>query len=1546
MKKIIYALIAVLLLAVSVSASPPDTPLSVGSSGLSIASGTVFSVQGLVMTPSADITITDNSLTFSATAITNGSDQSINRVYSFASPISSFSGVIGIMYSIGELNSNTESTMQLAYNPLSTGGSLVVTGGSNTGLAGSYYVSNTLSSTDLGLVTGISCISPSITSQSTATQSECVDGTFSPITVTASGDDLSYQWYSNASNSNSGGTSLGSNDGADTYSYTPQTTIGGSLYYYCVVTGTCGSDTSAASGEFVVIPLPTASINGTVSVCKDATAPDITFTGADGTAPYTFTYKINTGSDLTVTTTTGNSVTVSAPTSATGTFTYTLLSVEDANCSQLQTGSAEITVNTQPEAEIIINGTSVGWNYSVEFCNDETMSFNLGQTMVSGAYPLQSITWVTTFNGSPAPSLSGTEAAVGAGFDFNFTDNTLPAGEYVFSITELTDANGCNPSSYAPYSASIRIYNNFSPGSILSTGEAICYNEDPAEISGQSGGSIDNGSIVNSIGTGFGGNDESVIRVGGNIYGFGFAQASNFSVMDDFILPTDKTINSIQFQGYQTGSTTTSTFTALYFQIYDGEPGAGGNVIWGDLTTNRLTSSSFSNIYRVTSAGGGTTRPVMDIFCEGLSISLDAGTYWLEWQAAGTLLSGPWQPPTSSPTGNARQYSSQGNNALVDAGGIELPFILNCASMVEASGGDETITYQWQYQETGSATWTTISNSNSATYNPGPLTITTTFRRQAKDGTCNTNWETSSGTWTVVVNPEPQAEIVINGTSVGWNYAEEFCNNETMSFNLGQTMVSGAYPLQSITWVTTYNGSPAPSLSGTETTVGAGFDFNFADNTLAAGEYVISITELTDANGCNPSSYAPYSASITINPSPTATIESNDPVCLGNEIQLSGVYDEVSCNTNCDVPITYCTSYSSIGNYQYISKFKLNSTQNLSGEGTYTANTQSSFKTLYLDSTYNATITISGPFNYPHYTMIYADWNRDGDFDDAGESNEIGYLAGIGDVTNTITVPSNAVLGQTLLRVINRKNSYAPACGNYPVGETEDYLIDVKTVDVNSITDYSWSGPSGLHSGKYWTINPSTENDGGTYNLTVTNVFGCSNQTSHTVIVANPQIDFTQVDTDQEAPFAIQLLPGQFDSYTWSDGSTESSLIVNDFGTYTVTVTQFGCTDSESIILNEVQFISLPQGWSMFSTYINQTADIADVTSAITNSILIIKNNSGQTYWPSMNINTINNMIIGQGYQVKMNNPEVLSIVGISVVPENTPIVLNSGVNMIGVLRHSPVSAVELFAPIIQNLILVKLNNGMVYLPQYGINQIEYLFPDNAFKVIMAAADILTYPANGNYLPAKENQLPVEPMYYDIPVNSGSNMTLVLPLSAIDNLVEMGDEIAVISDNGTVVGAAVFENQTLAIAVWGNDETKFEKSSFGRDHSFHLELYHAKTNRITTIDKIEWETGSEYYVENSLAVVKSINEQQSLEIALYPNPVQEELSVLLTGIKSSHVPIHIYDAVGRLVVDYTAVTNADGKTDIRLNASKLSAGNYYLEVIDNESSTKIHFIKQ
>ncbi len=164
---------------------------------------------------------------------------------------------------------------------------------------------------------------------------------------------------------------------------------------------------------------------------------------------------------------------------------------------------------------------------------------------------------------------------------------------------------------------------------------------------------------------GSGGAPASCIFTGGTVYGFTIANAT-FRLADDFYVPPGLTwqLDSLVFYAYQTNSGNTSTMTGGFVKIWQGRPDSTGAVlVFGDATTNRMTQTGWTGIYRVTeTALTNTARPIMYLRCT-IGTTLPSGYYWFEVGATGSSASGPFSPPKvlpgrlNPPGQNAKQYT-------------------------------------------------------------------------------------------------------------------------------------------------------------------------------------------------------------------------------------------------------------------------------------------------------------------------------------------------------------------------------------------------------------------------------------------------------------------------------------------------------------------------------------------------------------------------------------------------------------------------------------------------------------------------------------------------------------------------------------------------------------------------------------------------------------------------------------------------------------------------------------------------------------------------
>jgi hypothetical protein len=227
--------------------------------------------------------------------------------------------------------------------PLATGGTITsYTSGTTT------YQVHTFTSNGTFDYSGIITTQPSTTAQNI-----CVNGTASALTVAATGTSITYQWYSNTTASNTGGSLI---SGATSASYPPPTNVAGTRYYYCYVNNSSNQpQTSNVSGA-INVGTVAGTISGSNSINSGSNAT-LTLSGHTGNIQWQS--SIN---NSTFNTASGTSTNASYTTPNLTATTYYRAVVTNANgsCGSVNSNSATILVlpsTTPTSTSISISGT-------------------------------------------------------------------------------------------------------------------------------------------------------------------------------------------------------------------------------------------------------------------------------------------------------------------------------------------------------------------------------------------------------------------------------------------------------------------------------------------------------------------------------------------------------------------------------------------------------------------------------------------------------------------------------------------------------------------------------------------------------------------------------------------------------------------------------------------------------------------------------------------------------------------------------------------------------------------------------------------------------------------------------------------------------------------------------------------------------------------------------------------------------------------------------------------------------------------------------------
>ncbi|MFY8137051.1 MAG: beta strand repeat-containing protein, partial [Flavobacteriales bacterium] len=341
-----------------------------------------------------------------------------------------------------------------------TGGSYTVTSGSLTSNSPNFNFTNTttapltytlnLSATPINPQTGAEmtdCASncsetitvypaPVISSHPTPNQTICVGGTPNSLSVSYlyGVGTPSYQWYSNTTNSNTGGTII---SGATSATYAPPTlNTAGNYYYYAVISlgGTCGTIISNPA-QVTVVPDPTISTQPTTpqTICSGGAASPIQMAYTNGTGTPSYQWFSNTTSSTTGGTpipgATSASYTPSVPTTPGTYYFYGTVGTSGLGCNTATTNSSSVIVISDPTISLS----------PIELTLCQNAPSQSITTTVTGGNGSNTYQWfqsntTSNSNGTIIPNQTGA----------SFTPSTATVGTQYYYVQLTQSTSGCS----------------------------------------------------------------------------------------------------------------------------------------------------------------------------------------------------------------------------------------------------------------------------------------------------------------------------------------------------------------------------------------------------------------------------------------------------------------------------------------------------------------------------------------------------------------------------------------------------------------------------------------------------------------------------------------------------------------------------------------------------------------------------------------------------------------------------------------------------------------------------------------------------------------------------------------------------------------------------------------------------------------------------------------------------------------------------------------------------------------------------------------------
>ena len=391
-------------------------------------------------------------------------------------------------------------------------------------------------------------------------------------------------------------------------------------------------------------------------------------------------------------------------------------------------------------------------------------------------------------------------------------------------------------------------------------------------------------------------------------------------------------------------------------------------------------------------------------------------------------------------------------------------------------------------------------------------------------------------------------------------------------------------------------------------------------------------------------------------------------------------------------------------------------------------------------------------------------------------------------------------------------------------------------------------------------------------------------------------------------------------------------------------------------LVEESEFFIELDPWLLNLISLNVSVSNNQLENMFSDQVLLIIDDESNFYIPNYNINQIGNYDYSEGYMMFSVYDETIgmNMTG-QPIDHDHPILLEPyKSNMVPYFHQECLPVDYAFSSIVNQLLLVKDDDGRFYIPGSDINTLNHVCPGNAYVVYTDIDyDILFhYPEMllGKQVISNNDVVTHELLLKDHDIyKTGISMPIII--DGISGDYNIGDDIIIYANNLKVGATKITGEFPMVVSAWkAFDSEDILLPGYSKGDLIAAKIFNSKTFNYKSLShsfnsKI---FDNQLLIGGTLTNIKTHSVPNSFNIAnIYPNPFNPNTSISMDILIPGNYEFKVYNLAGKNIYTSQMQYNEPGNYIIDWDASNYASGTY-IATISNDSkviSKKLTLIK-